>query len=149
MSENTKQKRLSKNKLILLIFAAVVVLLLIYLVPVTKPIQKTLPCTHYSADGTELESGEMQIDLAHRNYLLKSDTLSGSITLSFDTEERVIKIDPTAEDTYLWENTYFLVGHTYDAARGDYFIAIIDCAEDFNACTITIEEDVYKAPAAE
>ena len=145
MSETTKQKRFSKNKLILLIFAAVVVLLLIYLVPVTKPIQKTLPCTHYSADGTELENGELQIDLAYRNYLIKHDTLSGSITLSFDAEARIVEVDLPDAESMLQQNTF--MGFTYDA--GESIIAFINYEDDFDACTITIEEDVYKAPAAE
>ena len=144
MSKNTKQKRFSKNKLILLILAAVVVLLLIYLVPDIKPIQKTLPCTHYSADGTELESGEMQIDLAYKNYLIKHDTLSGSITLSFETEERIVEVDWPATESMLQQNTF--MGFVYDA--GDPIIAFIDYEDDFNACTITIDSEVYTTSTA-
>ncbi|MBP3704388.1 MAG: hypothetical protein J6I98_02540 [Clostridia bacterium] len=142
MSETTKQKRLSKNKLVLLVLAAVVVLLLIYLVPVTKPIQKTLPCTHYSADETALENGEMQINLSYKNYLIKPDTLSGNITLFFDTGERIVEVDLSDAESILRHSTF--MGFTYDA--GEPSVAFINYEDDFDACSVSIEGEVYSSP---
>lgn len=142
LNTNAERKMSTKIKLLLLLSTLAVCLLLLYFVPVSESVQKISPYTHFTSGGITQDSGEMQLDLRYRRYLIKPDSLVGIITLTSqaDGQQRVVDIDHAAEAMPLW-------GHIYDEASGEYISALIYCTEDFDTVYISIGDDLYYDPA--